>query len=742
MRKSGTEAVSVLKRAIGGHYQAREDKDLSLDIWRETPVGVEEFTREYMGRKKLSKKKWEVLFEIFGEYTIPNMSLGKWGKLRTKWKSEEIEPPKKYRFFKYGLVILKVGQRGGKNYLFEIVVNYACYLWVCLRDPYYFFDVDFGMAFEILSISQVSEVHASEVFYKRLTAAMLQTLDPRTGKNWYAEQGVMVGIEENKKSQSMTKQYIKIASPGSAGGIFIYRLGKEATTVEGYNMWMFVEDEPSRANTEVKYLKAKHQFNTCYSNIAGTFDPYMAMGAVFSYPEQRINDLTVELYDKYKDDPDILTIMSPTIEFNPSVDRVRLAKRYKDDPIDAARRFECIVPPSEFGFFQPHWKKIRECATLSPEQNRVQWKRTLTKRQGMIKGKAANLYFTAAEIIHIKGDTRKRVFALDPSKSRDKFVIWGGYAKPLDQSISKVTLTAKDKGTGEEVEYDVSLACRPVLDILIVWEPKPNRPVDYINVTDIMKQLIRAFPNTRAVVSDHFNDPHFIQTMLDLGVRGSESVFASSSLQLRNGKVYRHLIWNNSMDYLADESFLSEQEELLLESMTKFKLPSKGGKPNSPDLFDPASLLVMKLQEIFARGESLDLGGEEYYKAVGLIEEEDELKPDSVSPKGEIRNKKKREHKSKRKTMLTDPKAEKMAIDYEDAVIKFTKVNDRYPKTNDELAIFLSATGKRVKSMELDEWENCFEARQMNRSEDIPGMDKISQRDPFDLDQDGIDVGF
>jgi hypothetical protein len=113
------------------------------------------------------------------------------------------------------------------------------------------------------------------------------------------------------------------------------------------------------------------------------------------------------------------------------------------------------------------------------------------------------------------------------------------------------------------------------------------------------------FKNSKGLSSDKYQSVSLNQKMLDIGIKGSEAVFPSNPLQVRRGKIYRHLVWNNLAEYLDDPVRKKEMGELLMLNNSKLDHPDGGSK----DIFDADSNCVSQIIESGGRMNALDIQG-------------------------------------------------------------------------------------------------------------------------------------
>ena len=610
-------------------------------VWRIKPVGPIQFIEEYIGTKSMSKAQKGVIRAIFGN-----------------------DPTR--HFFNVEQAILRIGQGGGKNFTISRVVVYSIYLWCCLEDPHSYFGLAHDEPFDILNYSQVNAQQAKNVFFRSLSNIIRMTKDPITGNNWFSDH-MGFRLKQFGQGDIRDKEMVIPNRNELWGGIRVFCLDTTAKSVEGYTIWMSIMDEPSRANTNAKFAVAKHQYETAFTNQETRFtNANHRLTLMFAYPEQEVNDLLVEMFAHYSKFPTenkmevvdgVLTAWYATYEFNGKQQAAKKAayrRAYKKDPIDADRRWRAIVPPNVYGFFMPHFGKINDCANpklVSP----VEFKEVITQRMETVKGVITKVNYSALEILKVKGDNRDRWWAGDFATNKDRLVIVGGYAEKTDRDVESFSYPFRTE-KGVEKFKETTIDCRPVIDIILVWEAKkPGWVIDYQNVEDIIMALLRNhFPRSRALHFDQWNTESIRQKVLDAGVGNCEKLSFSNPMQLLYAKMVRHLVWNNAIEYLVNDILNKEMHQLILEGNSKIDHPDGGSK----DIWDAVSICVNLIVTYGHRGSRLSMD-------TGEQTEED-----------------------------VDRELDKMLLQFDRGFKDFTATNKRKPTSSAEMRIWMRARYK------------------------------------------------
>jgi len=379
-----------------------------------------------------------------------------------------------------------------------------------------------------------------------------------------------------------------------------------------------------------------------------------------------VNDLLVETFDYYSKAPKenkmeivngVLTAWYATYVFNNKDQKAKKAAYKEDrakDPIDADRRWRAIVPPNVFGFFMPHFGKINDCANpklVSP----VQVKEVITHRDEVVKGEPKRVPYTALELLKVVGDNRDRYWGGDYAINKDRLVIVGGYPEKMDRDVATFTYHVRTKEGIEEVK-ETTIDCRPVIDIILVWEAKkPGWGIDYMNVEDVMMKMFRDhFPRSRAFHFDSFQTESIRQKALDVGVGNCERLSFTNAMQLLYGRLFRHLVWNNAVEYLDHDLLQTEMHQIILEGNHKIDHPDGGSK----DVWDATVICNNLICQYGYQGKRLSID-------VGEDSEED-----------------------------VDKELDQMLILFDIAYKDFVDTNQKKPSNNAEMRIWLRARYK------------------------------------------------
>ena len=479
------------------------------------------FQREFL-KRELGDKQKEAYLAVWGD------KAGEWNKL-------------------YHEIVLLIGMKGGKNFWAEGDVAYLCYYINCLKNAHEYFSKITGTlipytsekTFDVVNVSSVDETQARHAFFETVKNVLRQTKDPATGDNWFER---YAGLDLREQFGDFKKKEIIFPTKEEGrGGIRLLCFNSAATAPEGMHMLRFYADELSRADTKQKYLNADQLYELGLSNTRASFPNRVGKIIGWSYPNDSDWDLTNDRFEKAITVEGIYAVKLKTWEFNPARSKEMFKDAYTADPIKAARFYECKKPISRDNFYQPYVETIAEA--INPEvTNRIAYKiinRTAKVNTGEIK------QYTSLEILGIKGDKRVRCFAHDAGSYKDRYVIIGGYNETIDAKKLDIFIN-------EDPEV-IATNKKPIVDFMIVLDPKEGYPIDYLAVGDIWTAIIRAFPNTQSINSDHWQTEKLIQEIIAQGI-SSKSYFFSRQKQLRLYTIQRAQVWSGNISVCDDRN--------------------------------------------------------------------------------------------------------------------------------------------------------------------------------------------
>lgn len=224
------------------------------------------------------------------------------------------------------------GKGAGKDVTIADLQSFIAYWLMCLKHPQRYLreelrcSIEDHDAIDIANVS-INERQAKNVFFKKFKAAVRNTVNPRTGGNWFAEHGV-----DLREGQDIQKTEINFAHEITA-----HSLNSETHTGEGYNLFFVTVDEFGVFDIEKAFTLLKALRRSCTSRFKR-----VGKVCVISYKYNE-NDPMHILYETEKNSSEYYTSKASTYEVNPYIERSDLQQDYIEDPDGAKRTFECGV---------------------------------------------------------------------------------------------------------------------------------------------------------------------------------------------------------------------------------------------------------------------------------------------------------------------------------------------------------------------------------------------------------------
>lgn len=401
---------------------------------------------------------------------------------------------------------------------------------------------------------------AKTVFFDNIKQKIKAANDPKTGKNLF-EEYISFNLQEEGKGDIKAKV---IEFPNffeGSGHIRLFSLDSGVATFEGKNILLALEDEPSRANTQTTYENAKALWKGLTGNTKTRYPNGVGKTGAFSYPNTSEFDLTHELVQEELDaikaaaekgvpypGSNRKVFVKSTFEFNPSVSKSDpgMIRDYLTDPEDALARYECIKSRGQNAFFKPHIPKIKECATI---ENKISYSQVKSQKK-MKTGEIAE--YSSLEIYKVTPDDKYRVWAVDTSVNKDRFVLGSAYSEEIEASLSEQY---------SENTTELKTNRKVVNDILLVWSPTKALPVDYDNVHRIIDYLLDMFPNSVLFGGDKFQTESIKTYFENRGIK-SELFSFSTSMQFQFYSAVRMAVFNDKIAYVKNNLLIEELERL------------------------------------------------------------------------------------------------------------------------------------------------------------------------------------
>ena len=504
-------------------------------------------------------------------------------------------------------MFLGIGQGGGKNTVMEWDASYqARYLCNVVGDPYELMGMFCGkplaknLNFEITNNSLVSADQADTVFFDRIKKALRATMDGE--ENFFAKY-----MDMNMSVDSLgdiKSKIIKFPTFGQEkGGIVYHSLDSKISSPEGKTILTGYMDEPSRAETINAYNQAKKLYGVIRGNTTGRFPKGVGKLVAFSYFNLSEYDLTWWLIEQEKKaklrwEKDHRTkpyesktkyFIFSTYEMNLDVKRddPSKIKDYATNEEDALARYECIKSKSQFAYFKPYIHLLRECAN-SAIIPRVTYFQENKKR--LIKGGGQKEY-TALTITEVKGDKRYRMWAADFSINKANSCLMSGYSEAIEEEIGNRIAKSTLEG-GMNVG---DLKRKVIIDLILIWTPTKEAPMDYFNAQEIVTLMLDEFPNSVRFNCDQYQ---LSQMAANFEMRGveAEPIQFKSQTQLEYYGRFKTAISNGLVEYIYEPLMIDEAERVQRQTTEGNKLIP--GHNFTKDVIDTAVILYDALSNI------------------------------------------------------------------------------------------------------------------------------------------------
>lgn len=325
MKNNEPVFITEMKSIVDGRIVKYSPEGSAFE---ENPVSFEEFCKTFLNQPVHPPKK-EVAEAILGQNPLI-------------WDTQYIE------------ALLLWGKGSGKDFITSRLLTYIGYWIKCLKNPQKYFGTADGTPIDFANVS-INGAQAKEVFFKEFVSTIKRTINPLTGKNWFAEHGM-----DLRDDQDIQKRKV-IFSPEGEKNITAYSLDSERYTGEGKNLLVVVFDEVGA----FRVAKAKE----LHTNIQDT--------QTSRFPRHRKIILISYLYDEYDfmqirwkesaNDTDVYRSgPKATWEMNPYRKKEDFKKKYSKDPEGAERIYECKGGGERKNRFFKFKDKIREW--INPER--------------------------------------------------------------------------------------------------------------------------------------------------------------------------------------------------------------------------------------------------------------------------------------------------------------------------------------------------------------------------------------
>ena len=498
---------------------ARSKSSTSNGLWREQPVDLITFFKDYLKEAPYPGKQTELLEAV--DKVL-------WWKVT----GDKSLCPDDLREITEMAVLF--GKGSGKDFIASGILAYVCYLLCCMNDPQEFAGFGQDEPIDLINVA-INAYQANNVFFKKLKARI-------TNCKWFVR---VNGTPERPNEYQLTKNQIRFYR-----NITAHSAHSEGDSYEGFNPFVVIFDEIGGFEINA----ANEIYHTLRSSAISRYNN-RALLIFISYP-RHADDFIMKKYKEAMEnkDPQVWAIRGKSWEVNPKIDKASLAKDYERDPEGSKIRYECEPPAVAEGFFQFPEKidnvikvgKTSQCGDLII-QNKVT---TRTLQSGEQR------HFIGKEIFNLRLDPSFTYYlGGDGGVNTDSYVISLFHAEPTIMTV------VNEQGVVEEKWVN-----KPVEDLLIEWRPskKDRLPVDLLNVADILEQIC-AQVFVKKALFDKFNSAEVVQRLINRGVEAEDKNF-SNPFQLQIYTNLKSYIYTGNIELLdhvsLDEKRLNANEEL------------------------------------------------------------------------------------------------------------------------------------------------------------------------------------
>lgn len=542
---NGTVTDNVFKLFVHGLSPTNERADIQPDIlWEVDPPTLAEFVTSdaYLGLPPLSARQLRVFVEGVGED----------GKLLFVTRGDDHE------------IDLVWGKGAGKDYIAAIFISYLTYVLLCMANPETFLGLAPRESVDIVNVATRAE-QARDVFYTKLKTMLERPCFVRFHP------------QLNKMQATFLDKPVRLHS-----------LHSRAQSWEGFNIIAWVMDEADAFQSPTSESQnAAEIYGVLRSSAVTRFPDRRWLGFVISYPRSERGWLMKHVAQQKKTGR-AYTDIAATWEVHPHYDATHpsfknfpMVKVYDEylvpepyvpdfegDPSGSAMKFMCKPPPIEGAFFE-YPDLITKC--MNPlRRNAVE------SVLGITTLRPIGMDGTRPAFLGLSDEQREQVqrytaLAVPPNAWRPAepfpYYLHGDPGEVHDSFALALAHTLPD--TSELMLNDTPLVLnRVVIDFVLEWKPEYNKPVDLLNVRDIIMFICRHF-GVRRVTFDKFQSTQVIQELMQAGIPAKSSSFSIPE-QLKFYTALKSAVYHGTVEW-------SETAATLIEPQLRY-LTRKGDK--------------------------------------------------------------------------------------------------------------------------------------------------------------------
>lgn len=488
-------------------------------MWKEVPVDFVTFCKEWIR---------EPLFEGPQE----------------KWAREFIGEPTEESLWYIDLKIalLFLGKGSGKGSMSAKLLTYAGYLLKLMRDPRAFFGIGRTAPIHMINVSYNS-FQAKQVFFQGyLIPTVRNCLNPKTGKNFFAERGM--DLREDKGDILSNMIHFERPKKEDEGGITAVSLAGDRGTAEGFSPLLIFVDEYSAMSNPVKAEKLVDDLEK--SAQSRFVDHYKVVIASFKQGKNCLMSLKYEEAIEKKL-PDVYCLRAATWEVNKLKQKESFQKFYNTNPVKAARSYECVEVP---GFDDTVFFKLvdRLHAVVLDEEHNPFEGNVITCRSDQL------------DVLKFKSWFKPKIRAnynIHVDLARGKGSDRAGLVMSHKEGLESLTQDQLDKfisGDMENIRFKVKVDL-----ILQITASKERGEIILDEIRQFIKMLFKCGFKLNIVTLDGFQSLDFIQQLNGQGIK-AEMLSVD-----RDRKAYDSLlsiIYRQNLEMYEHSILLRELEEL------------------------------------------------------------------------------------------------------------------------------------------------------------------------------------
>ena len=315
----------IYSKLLNDTIEKRIEDIQNTSIWEERPVAPRTFYTDWM---KVTP------------YPIQQEAID--AILVEKRKDKGTEEENYHWSTKYNEAYLLHGEGSGKDFVCSLMMTYALYWMLCLKNPQKYFKFDYEKSpIDLVNVS-FDEDQAKNVYFKYLKNALTSVINPKTGRKWFEEKGM--AIKETSKLQIINfPKYISA-----------YSLNSREHKIEGKGCIFAVFDEVA----VFKVQRAREMYDNLKGNMKSRF-PNEHKLICISYKRDD-HDFMMIRWDETKNEEKVFR-SGPyaTWDVNKRVTEVDFKDAFEKNPEDAERRYKCIGTTTHSGYFK-YREKIKE----------------------------------------------------------------------------------------------------------------------------------------------------------------------------------------------------------------------------------------------------------------------------------------------------------------------------------------------------------------------------------------------